>query len=118
MIRRTCFPRRSSGPGACGPCGSRSARTARRSWSRDVLVGGVEPFVEPAAADADGSVSGEVLDFGAGAEGAPPVEAAPGDLQLGADLLDGQPLVWHGVRVTGCPGCHVHLLSAVVPCAS
>jgi hypothetical protein len=64
----------------------------------------VEPFVEPAAADADGSVSGEVLDFGAGAEGAPPVEAAPGDFQFGADLFDGQPLVWLAVRVSGCPG--------------
>src|ERR1700722_14552760 len=114
MIRRTCFRPRSSGPGVCGLCGSRSARTARRSWSRDVLVGGVEPFVEPAAADADGAVSGEVLDPGAGALGAPPVEAAPGDLQLGADLFDGQPLVSHGMRVTGCPGFHVHLPRAVV----
>src|SRR3984957_13272507 len=117
MIRRTCFRPRSSGPGVCGLCGSRSARTARRSWSRDVLVGGVEPFVEPAAAEAEGAVSGEVLDPGAGALGAPPVEAAPGDLQLGADLFDGQPLVSHGVRVTGCPGFHVHLPRAVVSCA-
>src|SRR5580704_17429338 len=109
MIRRTCVRRRSSGPGVCGPGGSRSARTGRRSWSREVL-GGVEPFVEPAAADADGSVSGEVLDPGAGALGAPPVEAAAGDLQLGADLFDGQPFV--GLAVLGW-GFHAHLLGPV-----
>jgi len=43
-------------------------------------------LVEPAAPDADWSGAAEACGLGAGAEGPPPVEGPPGDLQLGADL--------------------------------
>src|SRR6266568_2321589 len=100
MTRRTAGRPRPSGPGTelAGPPGPRFSRSGRHrlQWacrSCRARTGLVDPFLQPAPLDPDWAVAAQADAARAGAAGSPAVERPARDLELIADLFNGEPFV-------------------------